>query len=74
MFAYPEDLLDLRVGDKFRFNLTNHHKKLAFNPNLKPFLYAPNQKDIYDLEIHSITPYNNFCDENHIEIVLVSYN
>ena len=73
MFGYPEDLLDLRVGDRFRFNLTNHHQKIPFDPNLKPFAYNPNQRDIFELEIHSITPYATFC-QKHIEIVLVSYN
>lgn len=73
MFGYPEDLTDLKVGDTFRFNLSNQHQKIPFDPNLKPFSYNPNQRDIYELQIHSITPYTNFC-QRHIEIVLVSYN
>lgn len=74
MFAYPADLLDLRVGMRFRFNLSKIGKKEAFNPNLKPFNFNLNIKDIYDVEIHSITPYMVSCDEPHIEITLVSYN
>ncbi|MGL5964718.1 MAG: hypothetical protein ACRCZ2_10040 [Fusobacteriaceae bacterium] len=73
VIAYPEDVLDLKVGDKCRFNSTKVRQKVAFNPNLKPFIYDITKKDIVDLEIKEIKNYGMICGAEHIEIHLTSY-
>lgn len=73
MVLKPDDITLIKVGDKVRYNATKMRAKTAFNPNLKPFLYNINKKDIVDLEIREIKNYGSICDVPYIEAFFISY-
>lgn len=73
LILYPEDIAIVKVGMRVKFNSTKLRAKEAFNPNLKPYIYDINKKDIVELEIKEIKNHGLVCNQPHIEAILVKY-
>lgn len=73
LILYPDDLAKIKVGMRVKFNSTKLRAKEAFNPNLKPYIYDINKKDIVELEIKEIKNHGLICNQPHIEAILVKY-
>lgn len=73
MVLYPEDINLIKVGHRVRYNSTKMRSQIAFNKDLKPFIYDINKKDIVDLEIREIKMYGDICKVPYMEAFFIAY-